>query len=458
MSLNETPASRRGVVAVVEDDATTRQIIRAWLSPEGHEVIELPTGAEGIARAADVDLMCLDLGLDDMDGLEVLRRVRAEAPEVTVIVVTGNRQIETAVEAMRMGAYDYVTKPLERDAFLAIVGRANERAALRQQVRELCTGGRAPVGEIIGESPAIRDLTAQIERVLDSDIAVCVQGESGTGKELVARAIHRHGRRKKGPFVAINCAAIPESLQESELFGHERGAFTGAIGTHKGRVEQAHGGTLFLDEIGEMSPQTQAALLRTLQEKTIRRVGGAVDIAVNVRVVCATHRDLELEVREGRFREDLYFRLVVYPLTVPPLRARKTDIPLLVSHMLRALRDDVGRDVTSVSPDALDALMRHHWPGNVRELRNVVHRAMVSCPSSSIELAHLPASLREAAPPSTCAAPPVTAIARGVPTIRQLEHDAIVQALTACGGSVTKAAKLLGLGRATLYRRLAANE
>jgi DNA-binding NtrC family response regulator len=284
--------------------------------------------------------------------------------------------------------------------------------------------------------------------VLDSDVNVCAFGESGTGKELVARALHDAGRRRAGPFVALNCGAIPATLQESELFGHERGAFTGASGQHRGRFEQAQRGTLFLDEIGEMSSSTQTSLLRTLQERVVRRVGGSQDIPVDVRIVCATHRDLEAEVAADRFRQDLFYRLVVYPIRVPPLRERLDDLPLLVGHFLRRFRKDVGRSIDRVTPEALELLARHDWPGNVRELENVIHRAMLSCEPDVLDVASLPPLLRQ---PREPAAAPL-----GTLSLAALERDAIRQALQRAGGNVTHAAKLLGLGRATLYRRLAA--
>jgi DNA-binding NtrC family response regulator len=295
-------------------------------------------------------------------------------------------------------------------------------------------------------------------------VAVCISGESGTGKELVARAIHAGSVRRRGPFVAINCAGIPESLQESELFGHERGSFTGATQMRRGCFEQANGGTLLLDELGEMSLQTQASLLRTIQEKTVRRVGAAAEIPIDVRIVCATHRDLRAEVEAGRFREDLYFRLVVYPIHLPPLRDRLEDIPTLVGHFLRALSKDVGRDVQSISPEALEALGRHHWPGNVRELQNVVHRSLLACRGDEITLADLPPDIRELVLPAILPSVHVSGVngARNqepseeeIVPLRELERRAIQRALRATHGSVGRAAKLLGIGRATLYRRIA---
>jgi DNA-binding NtrC family response regulator len=324
---------------------------------------------------------------------------------------------------------------------------------------------------LVGESPAMRALHAELRRVLQSDVAVCLRGESGTGKELVARTIHAEGRRSRGPLVAINCAAIPESLQESALFGHERGAFTGATQAQRGCFEQAEGGTLFLDELGDMSPATQVKLLRALQERMIRRVGGTADLRTNVRIICATHRDLEQEVANGRFREDLYFRLMVFPIEIPPLRDRLLDVPALVDHFLALLREDVGRGVIGVAPDATAALMQHRWAGNIRELQNVVHRAMLSCEGDVITLADLPQGIQRAAwerqpraeDPSV---PPIVGLPkraehdRGAAVVlpfldlRKLERLAIFQALEVTGMQIGRAAALLGMGRSTLYRRV----
>jgi DNA-binding NtrC family response regulator len=397
----------------------------------------------------------------------VIQHLKARDSELPIIVVTAQRELETAVAAMQAGAYDYVTKPLDRDRLLLAVHRANERRELLSNVRRLESAltERSVLGSIVGKSPPMRELAQQVQRVLESDVAVCVFGESGTGKELVARAVHNGSARRRGPFVAINCAGIPESLQESELFGHERGAFTGATQQRRGCFEQANGGTLLLDELGEMSLQTQASLLRTLQEKTIRRVGGSSEIPIDVRIVCATHRDLRAEVEAGRFREDLYFRLVVYPIHLPPLRGRVEDIPILVGHFLRALSKDVGRDVNSISAEALEALGRHQWPGNVRELQNVVHRSLLACRGDEITLADLPPDIRELALPAIL--PTVHQLngsnghrfqepsEEDIVPLRELERRAIQRALRATHGSVGRAAKLLGIGRATLYRRIA---
>jgi len=459
----QTPIS----VAVVDDDPTARRLMRFWLERAGYSVVEHESARSVLDHDGETpSLACVDLGLGEVTGIKVIQHLRARDSELPIIVVTAQREVETAVAAMQAGAYDYVTKPLDRDRLLLAVHRANERRELLSNVRRLESAltERSVLGSIVGKSPPMRELAQQVQRVLESDVAVCVFGESGTGKELVARAIHAGSVRRRGPFVAINCAGIPESLQESELFGHERGAFTGATQMRRGCFEQANGGTLLLDELGEMSLQTQASLLRTLQEKTIRRVGGSSEIPIDVRIVCATHRDLRAEVEAGRFREDLYFRLVVYPIHLPPLRERLEDIPTLVGHFLRALSKDVGRQVQSISAEALEALARHLWPGNVRELQNVVHRSLLACRSDEITLADLPPDIRELALPALL--PQVHVAGENgaryaepseddIIPLRELERRAIQRALRATHGSVGRAAKLLGIGRATLYRRIA---
>jgi DNA-binding NtrC family response regulator len=451
------------LVTVVDDDPTARRLIRFWLERAGYRVVEHESGESAIHDDGESPVVaCVDLGLGEVGGFKVIQHLRARDADLPMIVVTAQVELETAVAAMRAGAYDYVTKPLDRDRLVLAVHRARERRELMASVRRLesALGERSVLGAIVGQSPKMRDLAQQVSRVLASDVAVCVFGESGTGKELIARAIHAGSPKRRGPFVAINCAGIPESLQESELFGHERGAFTGATQLRRGCFEQANGGTLLLDELGEMSMMTQASLLRTLQEKTIRRVGGSGEVPIDVRIVCATHRDLRIEVEAGRFREDLYFRLVVYPIYLPPLRERIEDIPLLVGHFLRTLEAGVGREVKRISPDALDALTRHRWPGNVRELQNVVHRSLLACRGEEITLSDLPADIRSAGLP---AIPPAAskssngAVAKDedIVPLRELERRAIQRALRATQGSVGKAAKLLGIGRATLYRRIA---
>jgi DNA-binding NtrC family response regulator len=451
------------VVALVEDDPTTRLLTRTFLESAGYTVREFDS--ERAVREAPGPMptvACVDLGLGEQSGFDVMSYLREQDPELPTIVVTAERAVDTAVAAMRAGAYDYLTKPVDRDRLLHSVRRACERRRLVDRVKNLQSelGTNPLAGAVVGGGPAMVELSRQVERVIESDVAVCLLGESGTGKELVARAIHRGGPRRNGPFIAINCAAIPASLQESELFGHERGAFTGATQTRLGCFERARGGTLLLDEIGEMSAATQAVLLRTLQERTVRRVGGSAEIPVDVRIVCATHRDLRSEVDSGRFREDLYFRLVVYPIRLPPLRERVEDIPLLVAHFLDKLRSRAAHAVRSISADAIDVLARHAWPGNVRELENVIHRSVLASRGDEIGLSDLPPDLRTAHVPVAAAAPresseDLLGDDDEVIPLRELEQRAIRKALRLTRGSVGRAAKLLGIGRATLYRRLA---
>jgi DNA-binding NtrC family response regulator len=478
--------------AVVEDDAVARRFLSAVLQGMGYTVREHADGRALLALPlSELDFVCVDLGLGEESGLDLIAAIRAQDPDLPLLVVTAERELASAVQAMRAGAWDYIAKPVEPTLLAQAARRASERRALSRDVSDLRRelGVRQGLGTILGRSAAVRTLRDTIERVLESDVSVCVLGESGTGKELVARALHQAGKRKQGPFVALNCGAIPSALQESELFGHERGAFTGATGVHKGRFEQAHRGTLFLDEIGEMSAATQASLLRTLQERTVRRIGGAQDLSVDVRIVCATHRDLEAESEAGRFRHDLFYRLMVYPIRVPPLRERLEDLPILVGHFLRRFEPDVGRTIERVTPEFLDALARHDWPGNIRELENLVHRAMLTTNGSELDVGSLPASLqhprravrpaeapapraadapRASVPPTARLGPARTGAERGRRSgpppaerglsLAELERDAISSALERAGGNVTRAAKLLGLGRATLYRRLASRE
>lgn len=460
--MTDTIDKGKELIAVVDDDPTVRRVMAEWLEGSGHRVETYANGYAFLNSRAHPAVVLLDLELGDMSGLDILPRLRQAEPNVPVIMVTAQDQAETVVQAMRSGAYDYLVKPLDRARLVTTLDRALNHRGLKENIERLesqLQDRATPFKQVVGRSAAMGELLRQVQRVLDSEVAVALFGDSGTGKELVARAIHAAGRRRGGPFVALNCAAIPESLHESELFGHERGAFTGAIGVHQGRFEQANGGTLFLDEVGEMSPMTQASLLRTLQERTVRRVGGIAEIPVDVRVICATHRDLENEVRAGRFREDLYFRLVVYPIRVPALRQRTEDIPLLVSHFIKKYSGDVGRSIGAVHPDFFEALTRYAWPGNVRELENVVHRAMLASDDGELSVEQLPSDLRD--PPRVATGDifgDETMPEGEVLPMRELERRAIKRALRMTGGSVERAARLLGMGRATLYRRLASYE
>jgi len=348
--------------------------------------------------AAPPDLVILDLVMPGRSGLDLLSELRKRGIDAPVVVLTATKTVATAVEAMKRGAADYVTKPFEVDALRIKVHRLLEQGDLAREVVRLRdeVAGRQRLGPILGRSSAMQELFRAIERVAPSRASVLIRGESGTGKELVARALHEHGPRRDGPFVAVNCAAIPETLLESELFGHERGAFTGATGQRVGRFEAAHGGTLFLDEIGEIPLNLQAKLLRVLQERTVERLGGGAPIEVDVRIVAASNRDLEASVRQRTFRDDLYFRLNVVPLVLPPLRARREDLPLLVANVLDRIAKETGRPAPRISDAAREALQQYGWPGNVRELENAIERAATFAEADELGLEDLPEAVRVA--------------------------------------------------------------
>jgi two-component system nitrogen regulation response regulator GlnG len=379
-------------ILVADDEDSLRWVLERGLRQAGYAVEAVKDGESAIAafEREPVDLVFLDVRMPGVDGLRALARLREIRADVPVVVMTAHGTMDTAIQAMQRGAYDYLTKPFDIDEVLLVAERALTAARLTEEVARLRTG-LAEVwefGALIGRHPRMQEVYKTIGRVAGSDVTVLLRGESGTGKELVARAIHHYSRRAGRPFVAVSCAAIPGALLESELFGHERGAFTDAKERKLGKLELAHGGTLFLDEIGDMPVDLQTKLLRGLQERTIERVGGQESIRIDVRVLAATNRDLEALMREGRFREDLYYRLNVVSLHLPPLRERRRDIPLLVEHFLAKYADDLGD--RGVAPEALDRLVGHDWPGNVRELENVVQRAMIMATSGVILPEHLP--------------------------------------------------------------------
>jgi DNA-binding NtrC family response regulator len=445
----------KGRVLVVDDEANARSALAAMLADEGYETEEAEDGAVALdAMAAfEPDVVLTDLKMPNVDGLELVKEGKRRAPTVVFVVMTAFGSIETAVEAIKRGADNYLTKPLDMDAVSAIVGRALESSRTKAEVRRL----RERIDErfsfrgILGDHPSMQRVLKRVARVAPSRATVLVCGETGTGKELIASAIHHHSDRKGGPFVRLNCAALADSLLESELFGHERGSFTGATGRRKGRLEEADGGTLFLDEVSEIPPATQVKLLRFLQERELERVGGNETIAVDTRVVAATNRDLREMVEEGSFREDLYYRLNVVQIDLPPLRARRTDVPILAQAFLHRAAEDNGIDVERFSDEAIQALLVHSWPGNVRELQNAVERAVVLCESDTVG----PEQLLEASAVGV-RKDGDDGLGLLIPgaTMAEIERIAVERTLEAVGGSTARAADLLGISRRKIQYRL----
>ncbi len=444
------------LIWIVDDDAAIRELLSFIVTEAGHEIDAFSSGAEVLAHSGRApDAVLLDLMMPGVDGVAVLKELRRRFPKLPVLMITADNDIQRAVEVTKLGAYDYLVKPVDKERLLTTLDRALSHGTLEKEVARLKgeLSDRYHLRNIVGSSAAMRKVYDQVEKVLESEITVFIAGESGTGKELVAKAIHYASLRSDGPFIDVNCAAIPEGLQESELFGHEKGAFTGALATHPGKFEQAAGGTIFLDEVGEMSPSSQARLLRVLQERVLQRVGGTETIALNVRVISASNRDLAQMVEEGSFRQDLFYRLVVFPITLPPLRDRREDIPLLVEHFLEKHARDAGKKVTRVEPRAMEALATHGWPGNVRELENVVHRTLLVVAGLELKLDDLPANIIAASGPSP-QTPVTTSTSRGSKSLEDLEREAIVTAMESNRGNLSDVARQLGIGRSTLYRKL----
>jgi DNA-binding NtrC family response regulator len=448
-------------VLVCEDDRVARELLAEILRAEGHEVEAVAGGDDARARAGkrDYDLVISDVRLGDgADGMEVLKAFQARAPQTPVILITAFGDVTGAMAAIQKGAYDYVSKPFNVEQLTLTVRRALERSRLVEENRALRArgGGEPRIESIVGKSPEMLDVYKMVARVAPTLSTVLVVGESGTGKELVARAIHTHSPRAQGPFVAVNCTALSESLLESELFGHQKGAFTGAVAHKRGLFEEAQGGTLFLDEIGDVGAKMQAQLLRVLQEGEIRRVGGSEAVKIDVRVVAATNRELEDEVKAGRFREDLYFRINVVTVRLPPLRERPSDIPLLVQHFLAKYAARERRDDAGIAPEAMSALERYAWSGNVRELENVIERSLALSKDGVILPSDLPPEVgavrREPAPAV------VAGLVEDRPTLAELERRYIELVLKETGGNKKRAAEILGIDRRTLYRTLEREE
>jgi two-component system nitrogen regulation response regulator NtrX len=441
-------------ILIVDDEEGIRITLTAILEDEGYRVTAVGTAGEAALRAAeDFDAMLLDLWLPDRDGLDLLAELRG-SPTGPVIVISGHANVDSAVKATRLGAYDFLEKPLSLERVLLTVQNALEHNRLTREIAEL--SGRADRTEpLLGVSGVMLQLKSELKAIASSESRVLILGENGTGKELVARQIHRQSRRAGGSFVEVNCAAIPEELIESELFGHVKGAFTGAAADRPGRFEQADGGILFLDEIGDMSMKTQAKVLRVLQEQRFERVGGTSTLRVDVRVLAATNKDLEEEIRQGRFRDDLYFRLAVIPIRVPPLRERRDDVPLLIQHFIDVVASDLGRRPKVVAPGAMERLREYGWPGNVRELRNLVERLMILAPEDTIKERDLPAGVRGDG--ATASVPPWDLDYPSLRAARDaFEKRYIERKLTELGGNVSKTAQALALERSNLYRKMRA--
>jgi two-component system response regulator HydG len=455
-----------GVILIIDDNDTMREGLAHIVRKMGHTALTQASGAAGLAvlrERGDVDFVITDLKMEGLDGVEVLRQATAFDPDAVTMIITAFGAVETAVEAMKLGAFDFLTKPFAPEVVRLKVERALElRAARRARARVEAqldylkheAEKKYHFAELIGDAPVMRQIFTTLAKIAPTDSSVFIHGESGTGKELVARAIHARSRRAGGPFIKVSCAALTDTLLESELFGHEKGSFTGAVKRKLGRFELADGGTLFLDEIGDITPATQLKLLRALQEKEFERVGGEQTLKVDVRVLSATNKDLKAEVAAGRFREDLYYRLHVVPIVLPPLRERREDIPLLVGHFMVKLAPRAGGsgEGWKITDDALGRIMAHPWPGNVRELENAIEQSMVFAEGQTITVSSLPASLQGAAAGDRLEVP------RGdmaLPEILEdLEKQLILKAYNQAKGVKTETARLLGIKTSALYYKL----
>jgi two-component system, NtrC family, nitrogen regulation response regulator NtrX len=447
----------RESILIVDDEAGVRSSLVGILGDEGYAVDSVDSGEAALKAVENrrYDLLLLDVWMPGMDGLETLARVRTLDALLPVVVISGHGSIETAVKAVRMGAQDFVEKPLSLEKTLLAVKNALRQRRLEDENRVLKEKVEHRF-RMVGESPALDALREDVARAAPSNGRVMIFGENGTGKELVARSIHDHSLRSGGPFVEVNCAAIPEELIESELFGHTRGAFTGALTAKKGKFELADGGTLFLDEVGDMTLKTQAKVLRALQEQRVEPVGGSASVTVDVRIIAATNKDLEDEIRRGNFREDLFFRLNVIPFHVPPLRERAEDVPRLARHFMAEISAEYGRRAKEFAADAMELLCAHKWPGNVRELRNIVERLLIMTPGDRVDARHLPASLLGGASASAPAAAPSTDqdFASLSDAREDFEKRYITRKYRECNGNMSRLAEVLQVERSNLYRKM----
>ena len=456
-------------VLLIEDDEGIVETLRQVLEDEGHRVTVANRGDEGLTLASQdpFNLVITDFKLPGLNGLDLVRELHIRQPRLPIILITAFGTTETAIEATKLGAFDYLVKPFEISELLEVVHRAAESNRLMSEPVVLGEAGVAR-DAMIGRSPAMQQIYKEIGRIASKPVSVLIRGETGTGKELIARALYQHSDRANAPFIAINCAAIPETLLESELFGHERGAFTGAESRRIGRFEQADGGTILLDEIGDMSPGTQVKLMRVLQEKTIQRLGGRDSIAVDVRVVAATHRDLEAAIRQKQFREDLYYRLSVVVMTLPPLRERREDVPDLIRYFLQKYGLELGNDHPSIHPEAVEYLQQQFWPGNVRELENVVRKALLQAQNYTINVEHVRTLLNKSTRPTASSSRPfgefveelLAAARRGELSdaysrvLEAAERELFTRAIHQTRGNQAKAARWLGISRITMKAKL----
>ncbi len=435
----------RGRILIVDDELVVRDSLGRWFESEGYEVGLAPSGREALLAIQETryDLALVDIKMPGMDGMELQQRLSQADPDLIIVIMTGYASVETAVQALKRGAYDYITKPIDPDELVHLVSKAlehkratRELTRLRENLQELY-----PATELIGKSPPMKRVLELIEMVAPTDTTVLITGESGTGKELVARAIHAFSPRRYMPMVVIHCGALTETLLESELFGHERGAFTGAQYRKKGKFEVADGGTVFLDEISDISLKTQTDLLRVLQEKEVVRVGGTQPIRVDFRCIAATNKNLEDLVKAGTFRPDLYYRLNVFTVPLPPLRERREDIPLLAEHFLNKYATAMNRPVPRLTPEVVDLLLTYDWPGNVRELENAVERALVISRGAEIQPAHFPFQLQPHQSGNS-------------QSLEEVERAHIERVVRQCQGNLSRAARILGIDRSTLYSKL----
>ena len=444
---------RTPTILVVDDEPLIRFALNDRLTADGYKVVEAGTAADAVAKAQDgVDLVLLDYKLPDGDGIAVLKKIKEQHGDTLVILLTAHQSVELAVEAMKQGAYHYANKPFNLDEISILVAKALETTELRREVKSLRESQAQPYSfdRIVGEGPTVSAVKALLKKVAASPAStVLLTGESGTGKDLAAKVLHYNSARAGKPFMNITCSALPESLMESELFGHERGAFTGADRQKRGLLETADGGTVFLDEIGEMTPGLQAKLLRFLEEKTFKRVGGSVDIKVDVRVIAATNRNLQEEVKQGKFREDLFYRLNVLPIALPPLRERADDIPRLVEFYVEVYNLEFKKRIKGVTPEAMAQIRKHPWPGNIRELRNAIERAMLLSDGPMLDTGDFSAGGAVAVRLGGSVELPAAGL-----DLEELERSLVVQALERTGWNQTKAAALLGLNRDQIRYRV----